>query len=194
MALNVPLTDWLTNVAFLEEELGISLHPPPSPIKKVIKRRRSRIFRDYKTSSWYELLRDKKEELLDETTAAAKTFRRRNRVPYVVFERLLVMAVECGFQLQPTDCAGRPGVPLSLHLMGVLRFLGRATLFDDIAEQTKADEETHRSFFGEFIKAMVKQHFNKFVYSPTGEELATTMRLYARHGFPGAVGSTDCTR
>jgi hypothetical protein len=61
--------------------------------KKKLKRlRRAKKIRNWRTSTWWEMLQE--EDVKDPLSRAGKTFRNRFRVPYPVFEQLLEMANE----------------------------------------------------------------------------------------------------
>ena len=157
---------------------------------KRVKKRTPKPRPDYDQSTWAIFMRDP--DIRDPTSAAGKLFRRRFRVPYPLYQRLYQMCLEIGFE-EKKDAAGRPGVPLQLKLLGVLRVLGRATCFDGISELTLADEETHRVFFHEFCQKFARKFYSEYVYPPTSmEEMKKVSSVYERLGFPGCIGSVDC--
>ncbi len=90
--------------------------------KRQQKRRMSRPRRKYKESSWWQMLQDP--AVRDISTPEGKLFRRRFRVPFPLFEKLMLHAQELGFVKQPVDAKFRRGIPLELHILGVLRVLG----------------------------------------------------------------------
>ena len=47
------------------------------------------------------------------------------KVPFKLFEKLLVICKDLGFEDHRIDVAGRPCVRLAMKLLGALRFLGR---------------------------------------------------------------------
>ena len=50
-----------------------------------------------------------------------------------------------------SDATGKRGAPLSLLILGALRYLGRGWTFADLEENTAISIETHRTFFHEFV-------------------------------------------
>ena len=127
-----------------------------------------------------------------------KIFRRRFRIPYSEFKELLteletaVMFRE--WRPNHTDAAGDAVSPLSLLLLGALRYLGRGWTFDDIEEATAIGKETHRRFFHRFIDYGSKILFDRYVIFPTtAAEASTHMHEYIIAGFPGTPCSTDAT-
>lgn len=146
---------------------------------------------DWKTSPWYRLLNNPLTR--DPITREGKLFRRRFRVPFVLFRKLYDMCLEMGYNEYTIDVSGRVGGPLSLKLLGVLRFLGRGVCFDGISELSYLSEETHRTFFHTFCKDFSTRYLDVYCSPPkTAEEIAKFTGIYNRLGFPGCIGSTDC--
>ena len=78
-----------------------------------------------------------------------KKFRRPFRMRYNMFRYLMLMVKneELFARWMSCDAVGCPSSPLSLLLLGALRYLGRGCTFDDLEEATGIHEETHRQFF-----------------------------------------------
>ena len=86
----------------------------------------------------------------------------------------------------------RKRLPLSLLLLGALRYLGRGWTFDDLEEDTGISSETHRIFFHIFVKFGRELMYPMFVKYPTTKEEATTHSYeFNQAGMHGAVGSMD---
>ena len=84
--------------------------------------------------------------------------------------------------------------PIQLLVLGSLCYLGREWTFDDIEEQTAISKEVHRTFFRAFIDFGSTSLYTRFVLTPLHlPEALSNMREYKVAGFPGCVGSTDCT-
>ena len=66
--------------------------------------------------------------------------------------------------------------------------------FDAIAELSGMSIATMQIFFHQFW-AKFNENFREewIVYPTTAVEAADTLEIYKRLGFPGAVGSVDCT-
>ena len=80
-------------------------------------------------------------------------------------------------------------IPTVIKLLIALRILARGNVVDDIVELSDAGATTVRNIFKTFVV-----NFDKyFIKMPEGEELAQIINVYSRLGFPGAVGSMDCT-
>jgi len=123
-------------------------------------------------------------------------FRRRFRMPYQKYLELLEDAKNGGWfpRAERPNCANKMGVPLSLLILGALRYLGRGWTFDDLEEATAISEETHRRFFHQFITVGSTVLFDKWVVAPrTAEEAAEHTAEYEEAGLPGCIGSSDGT-
>lgn len=127
-----------------------------------------------------------------------KRFRRRFRVPYTYFNELKT-------ELEATDdfqqwrhgsrnCFGTRAAPISLLLLAVLRYLGRAWTLDDLSESTCISQEVIRAFLHKFLHFGSTVLYKRYVLSPScAEDARKHMAEYSDAGFPGAVGSTDAT-
>ena len=78
---------------------------------------------DYKQSPWANMLRNR--DLLDPTSRAAKLFRRRFRVPQVLFLTLVLRVIEEGwFPTAELDVVvGRPCIPVTLKVSNITQYL-----------------------------------------------------------------------
>lgn len=125
-------------------------------------------------------------------------FRRRFRLPYDQYVELL-NELETSDHFKRwrkgnTDRCGKEASPLSLLLLGALRYLGRGWTFDDIEEATAISEETHRQFFHTFIHYGSTVLFDKYVLTPaTKDDADIHIFEFDLAGFPGCVSSTDAT-
>ena len=77
-------------------------------------------------------------------------FRRCFRLPYAQFIQLLQDAHEKDWF--PRWTCWNSKSPLSLLILGALRYLGRGWTFNDLEEQTLISTEVHCNFFHEFIR------------------------------------------
>ena len=76
----------------------------------------------------------------------------------------------------------------------IVRYLGRGFTFDDIEECTAISSEVHRVFFHTFVNFGRNVLYPKYVSFPkTANEATTHMAEFIVSGFPGCVGSSDCT-
>ena len=169
-------------------------------VKKPRKKRSPMPPTDWSQSTWGIML--EKFRVDGPSARDAILFRRRFRVPFDLFRRLVTMCKEKNLfphsKFHPTtgvpiDAAFRPVIPLELKMLGVLRILGRGWCLDDVTECSGISETTMQIFFHEFCTKFVASYYFDFVKRPENEDLERVMDTYARLGFPGAVGSIDCT-
>ena len=144
---------------------------------------------DYWESAWGKMLIDP--TLQVPGSDLRKTFFRRFRVPYVLYNRLVVWAKSwCEKRL--CDASGRNIVPTELKVLGYLRIVGRGVCFDDIQELSYISTSTMHRFFHTFSKKGREQLFPVHVIFPkTTEEIGVIEAAYASLGIPGACGSMD---
>ena len=84
--------------------------------------------------------------------------------------------------------------PVELLVLGSLRYLGCGWTFDDCEESTAIDKEVHHHFFQVFIGFRNTELCQKWVISPVNLPKANlNMHKYSQAGFPGCIGSCDCT-
>jgi hypothetical protein len=93
-----------------------------------------------------------------------------------------------------TDAVGNPSVPLELKILGALRINAKGCSFDAIAELTGMALSTMATFYHLFWRRFVEELKEEWIaYPKDPAQAATSMEVYRRLGFPGAVGSVDCT-
>ena len=118
-----------------------------------------------------------------------KEFRRRFRVPAPFFLDWLVP--EC--KAINIFGASRDIIPVEIKLLICLRLLARGNVVDDIVELSRGSDKSVRLFFKTFV-VNFSNHFKKdFIRMPTGNDLKKVLDVYQRLGFPGCIGSMDCT-
>ena len=127
-----------------------------------------------------------------------RKFCNRFRLSYKNYLELLNELKESGkFEQWKEGSADKYGVeasPLSLLLLGTLRYLGRGWTFDDIEEATAINAETVQQFFHKSIKYGSTALYEKHVVTPTmAEDAYAHICDFHKAGFPGCVSSTDAT-
>jgi hypothetical protein len=122
-------------------------------------------------------------------------FRSQFRLPYPNYNELLdAVQVDPLFVRWCGEKYGKKSSSIELLLLGSLRYLGRGWTFDDIKESTAIDKKVHRVFFHKFTQFGSTVLFNKYVVTPVNLQKAMShMAEYGLAGFPGCVGSCDCT-
>ena len=144
---------------------------------------------DYWGSEWGRRLQNPELQVLG--SPLRRVFRRRFRVPYPIFLRLVQWAK--GWHAQnECDCTGRERCPTESKVLGYLRMVVRSACFDDVQELSYINGSTMHFIFSEFSKKGRDELFPEHVRMPkTVEELAEIEAAYASIGIPGACGSMD---
>mmetsp|Transcript_110408 Transcript_110408/g.216496 ORF Transcript_110408/g.216496 Transcript_110408/m.216496 type:complete len:380 (-) Transcript_110408:798-1937(-) len=125
------------------------------------------------------------------STYRYKLFRRRFRVPCPLFRECLMPLVR---SRNIFNMVYASKIPLEIKVMISLRILGGGSCCDDMCEMSGVGESTCNRIFHTFVVGMSKPEVLKmYVKPPVEAKLAAVMDTYARLGFPGAVGSIDCT-
>jgi hypothetical protein len=153
-------------------------------------KRRERVV-DWWATSWGRMLRA--QDVADEESYNGQEFRLRFRLPHKLFQYLVTECKEHNVFGRSHNAAGEKAIPTEIKVLGALRTLGRATLFDDVAEMSGADESTHRKAFYECIKFIRTRFEAEWIKLPEGEELIKIMKEFELLGFPGCIGSMDAT-
>jgi Plant transposon protein len=125
-----------------------------------------------------------------------KVFRRRFSIPFSMFKGIVAAAREWphGKGNITVDCTGIEGVPLELKILGALRMSAKGCSFDAIAELSGMSISTMHTFYHAFWERFVANFRDIWIFYPTDKiTAADNVAVYARLGFPGAIGSVDCT-
>ena len=150
--------------------------------------------KNYWTSIWGQLIRNPNVSVPNSTMY--KRFRRRFRIPFELFGPLVEECKSNNIFASVAELEGNgrsKQIPIEFKVLCALRRLGRDAFADDIAELMDIGEETARQFFLAFIRGVSQRMYDEYVYPPTGEEMDKVEEGYRRAGFPGCVGSMDCT-
>ncbi|CAJ1955827.1 unnamed protein product [Cylindrotheca closterium] len=132
----------------------------------------------------------------DEENRHGKTFRRRYRLPYVLFDKICQEYDKVDTRRE-VDAFNRPKSDSRMLIMGVLRYLGQVIPFDSLEELSDISGQKHQNYFHEFItwfsdpsKCPLAKEYLKMPESD--EEIAHVTGNYKRKGVPGTGGSVDC--
>jgi hypothetical protein len=140
----------------------------------------------------------------DETSSDGKYFRRRFRMPFVLFKVLIEEMLKDnwfpGFgpggegKMSAIRLESNRGASLQVMVLSSLRVLGRGNAFDECFDGSGCKEECIRTFFHRFCPMLVSKLMPSVVRPPlNAEEVSEQVRIYQRLGMGGAIGSTDCT-
>ena len=151
--------------------------------------RSSRLIDFYKTK-WGVLLTDPNTRVPN--TYQGKLFRRRFRVPFQVFDEVLLPMSK---EYNVFGNGHNSRIPIAIKLLAGLRILGRGSCCDDISECADIGESTANAIFHQFVEVFARKIFNLVVYAPQygDAKLEEIVRTYTKLGLPGCVGSMDCT-
>ena len=125
-----------------------------------------------------------------------KAFRHRFRLPYEQYLELVqqVQSNELFDRWCGSKSNNKKVSPVELLVLGSLCYLGNGWTFGDIEESTVIDKEVHRRFFHVFIQFGSSELYQKWVMTPVNSsEANSNMHEYRQAGFPGCIGSCDCT-
>ncbi len=85
-------------------------------------------------------------------------------------------------------------VPLEFKVLAALRVLARDVCVDDVKEGSGLRRTTIIACFHKFISAFSSERIlSKFIYPLKGEKLQKCFDTFEKLGFPGCIGSIDCT-
>lgn len=152
----------------------------------------------YTCSAWWIMLH--KGDCKIEGHPQSRVFRRRFGVPFSMFKSIVADAREWTLFGNKrlgkisSDCTGVEGVPLELKILGALRMSAKGCSFDAIAELSGMSISTMQLFYHAFWEKFVCIYRDSWIFYPsTAVDAAENLSVYARLGFPGAIGSVDCT-
>lgn len=149
---------------------------------------RKRLGLDYWQTPWGKMLNDPL--CIVPGTREYRKFRRKFGMPAELFLHHFVPEIK---RVNLFNMKYDSRIPVEIKCLIGLRILGRGSCADDMEELSGVAESTCINIFHVFIANMVTKFFTTYVKPPTGEKLEEVMDTYARLGFPGAVGSVDCT-
>ena len=133
----------------------------------------------------------------DPSKREGKEFRRKFRVPYPVFQDILVLTKDIpgrAFDHLPRTVTGAWVIRLELKILMVLRVQAGGLKFADAADLTGyTTEGTASAFFKHFNKMFSCFHQEAIIRPLKGDAMKESMRTYAMLGLPGCVGSVDAT-
>lgn len=153
------------------------------------KRRRveEKIF-DYSSTKWGKLISHA--DTRNPTSWRGKLFRRRFRVPFPLFEEVLLPLCR---EKNIFDEQRQGRIPLEIKLMAALRMLGRASCADSVSELSEIGESTAAYLFKKLVTNIAERVFPEVVKVPEGAYLDSILKVSAALGLPGMVGSMDVT-
>jgi len=136
-------------------------------------------------------------DVRDVTTLHGKRFRKRFRVPAAFFIDWLVPTCKeinvFNSSLKSDGNYRQEQVPFDIKLLICLRILARGVTSDDVSEPSGVSPTHCDTIFKQFIHNFSSHFKDVFITLPQPQQLKNMMEVYAAMGFPGCVGSVDCT-
>ena len=96
------------------------------------------------------------------------------------------------FQFAP-DASGRKGASNMQKIVAAIRQLAYGTCSDHVHEYTGVAEKTASTALKKFCRWVIKTYGDEFLNSWGEAEIRKEMEVNAKRGFPGMMGSIDCT-
>ena len=148
---------------------------------KVKRKRARKVRRDPSSSAWACLL--KHAGVDDPGHRVGKLFRRRFRVPYPIFAKIVALLEDKPDFAASVDALGRPSAPLELKVLAALRVLGRGECFDTCEELSGISSSCLTAFFHRFIHWLAQQYPTWVRLPTTDREIERVLRQYDLLGF-----------
>jgi len=169
----------------IDDVSDIHLHPATATRE----RKTIRFSRNFAETNWGKFILDP--AVQDPYSRQGKLFRRRFRVPHVLFCWICTKCDDANvFEIKRKASVE---IPTYIKVMICLRILGRGECQDSISEFCGVSETHCDTIFKQFI-CNFRFHFQKeLIKLPEGEELEQVMGDYAKLGLPGTIGSVDVT-
>ena len=120
-------------------------------------------------------------------------FVRRFRMKKCVFEQVFndVQNADEYFTLK-ANCANKVGIHPLVKVSACLCILGYSAAFDQMDEIFGIGESTMSKCFHRFCE-LIPRIYNNYLQLPNEQQLKEMMDKNAERGFPGMIGSIDCT-
>lgn len=131
----------------------------------------------------------------NDTTYNDESFRRRFRMSRRLFERIVndLEAEYHYFQLR-WDARGKKGLTPIQKCHSAIRQLAYGVSGDGLDDYLRMGEKTSRDSLNNFCTGIIHLYARQYLRKPTFEDIQQLYVVHeARHGFPGMLGSLDCT-
>ena len=167
---------------YLNQQANVSIHGGSVPGHIVINRDREaadqRLFDDY---------------FADTPRYDEGMFRRRFRMSRSLFLRIInAVKDHDNYFNQRRDALGRLGLSTLQKTTAAIRMLAYALPADATDEYIKIGESTTIESCKRFCRAIVEIFSERYLRSPTSNDVARLLHIGKNRGFPGMLGSLDC--
>nr|XP_029709624.1 uncharacterized protein LOC109399029 [Aedes albopictus] len=120
-------------------------------------------------------------------------FERRFRMRRSLFLRIAKAMEQNEYFIQKPNATGKLGLTNLQKCTAALRQLAYGSPSDAVDEYVRMGESTARKCLLEFCRTVDKVFGEEYLRSPTQSDLQRLLRIGEERGFPGMLGSLDCT-
>uniref|UniRef100_A0A0D3C144 DDE Tnp4 domain-containing protein n=1 Tax=Brassica oleracea var. oleracea TaxID=109376 RepID=A0A0D3C144_BRAOL len=121
-------------------------------------------------------------------------FRRRFRMNMPLFMHIVDRLLnKVPFFRQKKDGLGRLGLSTLQKCTAAIRLLAYGMAADAVDEYLRLGETTTRACLENFVEGIIFLFGDEYLRRPTPADLQRLLDIGAHHGFPGMIGSIDCT-
>jgi hypothetical protein len=121
-----------------------------------------------------------------------KMFTRRFRMPRAVFNRIYKDVSARPEFVRKCDALGKPGLHPQQRVVAALRKLSYGVASDAVDEYVHISESSAHESLAKFCRAFCELYGVEYGRQPTEGDLRRILKINAKRGFPGCVGSIDC--
>lgn len=129
----------------------------------------------------------------EEPVYTDKQFQRRFRMRRSLFLRIAKAMERNEFFVQKPDATGKLGLTNLQKCTAALRQLAYGSPSDAIDEYVRIGESTARKCLLEFCRTVNETFGEEYMRAPTQHDIQRLLRIGEQRGFPGMLGSLDCT-
>ncbi|XP_024014249.1 uncharacterized protein LOC112088195 [Eutrema salsugineum] len=130
----------------------------------------------------------------EDATYPPNLFRRRFRMNKSLFMRIVgQLSQEMPFFQQRRDATGRVSLSGLQKCTATIRMLAYGSAADAVDEYLRLGESTAISCLEHFTEGIISSFGDEYLRRPTREDLQRLLNEGEDRGFPGMVGSIDCT-
>jgi len=122
-----------------------------------------------------------------------REFERRFRVPMPVFLRIYHAFQDRPFWVQSVNATGRPQAHPLQKLVAAFRVLGYGESCDRADEYVRLSSSKISRAVTLFTEFIVDEFSPRYLRLPTTAEIGHILARNAKRGFPGCLGSLDCS-
>ncbi|GJS56340.1 ALP1-like protein isoform X1 [Tanacetum coccineum] len=105
------------------------------------------------------------------------------------------LSANCPYFQEGCDAVGKAGISALVKCTSAIRQLAYAAVPDSLDEYLQIGEKTSRDCLMHFCNGVIELYGEEYLRRPTQTDVE---KLYAfhenKHGFPGMIGSIDCTK